>query len=86
MKRMLLSLPVGTWSFVVICSCVGSQVAQEIQLGRNALQTGQPQVAVGYLRDAADLDPEYKTPYSVREEALSRSDALALGRPTSRAP
>ena len=30
-------------------------------------QTGQPQVAVGYLQNAAELDPNYKTPYSVRE-------------------
>lgn len=67
MKRMLLSLPVGIWTFVVLCSCVGSQVAREVQLGRNALQTGNPQAAVGYLRNAAVLDPNYKTPYSIRE-------------------
>ena len=67
MKRMTLSLPVGIWTFVILSGCVGSQVAQEVQLGRNALQTGQPQVAIGYLRDAADLDPDYKTPYSIRE-------------------
>ena len=65
MKRMLLSLPVGIWGFVVLCGCVGSQVAQQVQLGRNALQTGQPQVALGYLRNAAELDPNYKTPYSI---------------------
>ena len=67
MKRMPLSLPVGIWTFVVLCSCVGSQVAREVQLGRNALQTGNPQAAVGYLRNAAVLDPNYKTPYSIRE-------------------
>ena len=67
MKRMLLSLPVGIWTFVVLCSCVGSKVAREVQLGRNALQTGNPQAAVGYLRNAAVLDPNYKTPYSIRE-------------------
>jgi tetratricopeptide (TPR) repeat protein len=67
MKRMLLSLPVGIWTFVVLCSCVGSQVAREVQLGRNALQTGNPQAAVGHLRNAAVLDPNYKTPYSIRE-------------------
>ena len=43
------------------------QVAHEVQLGRNALQTGQPQVAVAYLRNAAELDPSYETPYSIRE-------------------
>lgn len=67
MKRILLSLPVGIWTFVVLCGCAGSQAAQEVQLGRNALQTGQPQVAVDYLRNAAELDPSYKTPYSIRE-------------------
>jgi len=67
MKRTLLSLSVGIWGFVALCGCAGSQAAQEVQLGRNALQTGQPQVAVGYLRNAAELDPNYKTPYSIRE-------------------
>ena len=67
MKRMMLSLPVGIWTIVILYGCVGSQVAREVQLGRNALQTGQPQAAVGYLRYAAELDPDYKTPYSVSE-------------------
>ena len=67
MKRMMVSLPVGISTFVILSGCVGSQVAQEVQLGRNALQTGQPQVAVGYLQNAAELDPNYKTPYSIRE-------------------
>ena len=67
MKRMKVSLPAAIWTFIILSGCVGSQVAREVQLGRNALQTGQPQVAVGYLRNAADLDPNYKTPYSIRE-------------------
>ena len=67
MKRTTLSLPVGIWTFVILSGCVAIQVASEVQLGRNALQTGQPQAAIGYLRDAADLDPDYKTPYSIRE-------------------
>ena len=62
-----LSLPVGIWTFVILSGCAVIQVANEVQLGRNALQTGQPQAAVGYFRDAADLDPDYKTPYSIRE-------------------
>ncbi len=66
MKRMMLSLPVGIWTSVILSGCVGSQVAKEVQLGRNALQTGQSQVAVGYLRHAAELDPNYRTPYSIR--------------------
>jgi tetratricopeptide (TPR) repeat protein len=67
MQRLMVSLPVGISTFVILSGCVGSQVAQEVQLGRNALQTGQPQVAVGYLQNAAELDPNYKTPYSIRE-------------------
>src|SRR5215475_4728555 len=67
MKRMLLSLRVSIWTFVILSGCVGSQAAKEVQLGRNALQTGNPQAAVGYLRNAAVLDPNYKTPYSIRE-------------------
>lgn len=67
MKRTTLSLSVGIWTFVILSGCAAIQVANEVQLGRNALQTGQPQAAIGYLRDAADLDPDYKTPYSIRE-------------------
>jgi tetratricopeptide (TPR) repeat protein len=67
MNRMMLSLPVGLWALIVMSGCAGLQVANEVQLGRNALQTGQPQVAVGYLRSAAELDPNYETPYSIRE-------------------
>ena len=67
MKRKTLSLPVGIWTFVILSGCAAIQVASEVQQGRNALQTGQPQAAIGYLRDAADLDPDYKTPYSIRE-------------------
>ena len=67
MKWMTLSLPVGLWTFIILSGCAAIQVANEVQLGRNALQTGQPQVAIGYLHNAADLDPKYKTPYSIRE-------------------
>ena len=67
MKRMMLSLPAGVWTLIFLSGCAASQVAKEVQLGRNALQTGQPQAAVGYLRYAAELDPDYKTPYSVSE-------------------
>ena len=65
MNRMMLSLPVGLWALIVMSGCAGLQVANEVQLGRNALQTGQPQVALGYLRNAAEPDANYKTPYSI---------------------
>ncbi len=66
MKWMMLFLPATLWTLIIISGCVGIQVANEVQLGRNALQTGQSQVAVGYLRHAAELDPNYRTPYSIR--------------------
>jgi hypothetical protein len=65
MNRMMLSLPVGLWALIVMSGCAGLQVTNEVQLGKNALQTRQPQVALGYLRNAAELDPNYKTPYSI---------------------
>src|SRR5512132_2695183 len=49
------------------CSSIGTDVAA----GRNALQTGRPNDAVGYLRRAADLDPDYKTPDRVPERVLT---------------
>jgi len=66
MKWMISSLPVGLWMLIIISGCASLQIANEVQLGRNALQTGQSQVAVGYLRHAAELDPNYRTPYSIR--------------------
>jgi len=64
MKR---SLPVCLWTLIIFCGCATIQVANEVQLGRHALQTDQPQAAVGYLRRAAELDPSYKTTYSISE-------------------
>ena len=49
------------------CSAVSTDVAA----GRNALQTGRPNDAVGYLRRAADLDPDYKTLSRVPERVLT---------------
>jgi tetratricopeptide (TPR) repeat protein len=67
MKSITLSLSIALWALIVASGCVDLQVAHEVQLGRNALQKGEPQVAVGYLQNAAELDPNYKTPYSIRE-------------------
>ena len=52
--------------FVSACSSVGGDVAA----GRNALQTGRADDAVGYLTRAADTDPNYKIPYRVRAGVL----------------
>ena len=62
--------------FVLICfsvslfisGCLG--VGSDVAAGRNALQTGRPNDAVGYLTRAADADPIYKIPYRVRAGVL----------------
>jgi len=53
--------------FISGCSSVGS----EVQAGRNALQTGRANDAVGYLTQAAAADPDYKIPYRVQIGVLS---------------
>ena len=53
--------------FISGCFGVGSDVAA----GRNALQTGRPNDAVGYLTRAAAADPNYKLPYRVRASVLT---------------
>jgi tetratricopeptide (TPR) repeat protein len=53
--------------FISACSSVGGDVAA----GRNALQTGRPNDAVGYLTRAADADPTYKLPYRVHVSVLA---------------
>ena len=53
--------------FISACSPVGG----DVQAGRNALQTGHPNDAVGYLAPAATVDPNYKIPYRVRIGVLS---------------
>jgi tetratricopeptide (TPR) repeat protein len=47
--------------FVSGCSTVGG----EVLAGRNALQTGRPEAAVGYLAKAAEVEPNYRIPYRV---------------------
>jgi tetratricopeptide (TPR) repeat protein len=53
--------------FIAGCSGVGGGV----QAGRNALQTGRANDAVGYLEQAANADPHYKLPYRVRAGVLA---------------
>ena len=63
--------------FVLICfsvslfisGCLG--VGSDVAAGRNALQTGRPNDAVGYLTRAADADPTYKLPYRVHVSVLA---------------
>ncbi|MGN6718975.1 MAG: tetratricopeptide repeat protein [Candidatus Binatia bacterium] len=53
--------------FIAGCSTVGG----DVQAGRNALQTGHPNDALGYLTQAAATDPNYKIPYRVRIGVLT---------------
>jgi tetratricopeptide (TPR) repeat protein len=53
--------------FISGCSSVSSNV----QAGRNALQTGRANDAVGYLTQAAAGDPNYKIPYRVQVSVLA---------------
>jgi hypothetical protein len=54
---------------LVITGC--STVGGDVQAGRNALQTGRPNDAIGYLARAAATEPNYKIPYRVRIGVLS---------------
>ena len=49
----------------------GCTVGGDVQAGRNALQTGHPNDAIGYLAPAAAKDPNYRIPYRVRIGVLS---------------
>ena len=48
-----------------------SSVSSEVQAGRNALQTGRANDAVGYLTQAAAAEPNYKIPYRVQVSVLT---------------
>jgi tetratricopeptide (TPR) repeat protein len=65
------SLPECLALLIFLCGCTALQVAQDVQLGRSALQTGRPEVALGYLGRAAEIDPNYTLPYTPRESVLT---------------
>ena len=65
------------FSALVFMSCAG--VSGNVFAGRNALQTGRANDAIGYLTQAADADPNYRIPYRVQSGVLAY-----LGRHTSR--
>lgn len=50
---------------VLLVTSACSTVGGDVQAGRNALQTGRPEDAIGYLTRAATADPNYKIPYRV---------------------
>jgi len=52
---------------LTIAGCANLKAGQELQAGRNALQTGHPEIALGYLVDAAATDPTYRIPFRFPE-------------------
>lgn len=71
MKTKQLVMPTCLSALVYLSGCAGIQVGGDVQAGRNALQTGRPNDAVGYLMRAADIDPIYKIPYRVPVSVLA---------------
>jgi len=65
--RLFVSICFSVLLFISGCSGVGS----DVQAGRNALQTGRANDAIGYLMRAAEADPNYKIPYRVRPGVLA---------------
>jgi tetratricopeptide (TPR) repeat protein len=58
-------------ALIATSGCAGLQVAQQTRAGRLALQTGRPNEAVAHLMQAAELDPNYTLPYTVRNGVLT---------------
>jgi tetratricopeptide (TPR) repeat protein len=56
---------------LTIAGCANLKAGQEVQAGRNALQTGHPEIAVGYLVDAAATDPSYRIPFRFPESVMT---------------
>jgi tetratricopeptide (TPR) repeat protein len=69
MKVTKLMAPACLSALIYLSGC--SSVGTDFLAGRNALQTGRPNEAVGYLARAAELDPNYKTPDRVPERVLT---------------
>jgi tetratricopeptide (TPR) repeat protein len=67
----LASLFVAIFFSVLLFLSGCSGVSSEVQAGRNALQTGRANDAVGYLAEAAAVDPNYKIPYRVQVSVLA---------------
>jgi tetratricopeptide (TPR) repeat protein len=65
-------LLVGCFAALIFASsCAALQIAQDVQQGRNALHTGQPAIAVSYLRRAADRDSNFLAPDPLKESVLT---------------
>ncbi len=62
-------IPICFSVLLLISGCSG--VGSDVQAGRNALQSGRANDAIGYLARAAEADPNYKIPYRVRVGVLT---------------
>jgi acyl-CoA synthetase (AMP-forming)/AMP-acid ligase II len=62
---------VQSMAVLLASGCAQLQINQDAFAGRNALQTGKPQDAVGYLRRAIDADPNYTLPNRLEESGLA---------------
>jgi tetratricopeptide (TPR) repeat protein len=71
MKSERILMPVWVAALIYVSGCSAFQISGDVQAGRNALQTGRPADAVYYLRRAAELNPNYKTPYRIRAGVLA---------------
>ncbi len=71
MKAKLFLMVTCLWAAASTLGCSGIHVGQQVQAGRNALQTGRPSDAVNYLMKAADTDPDYQTPFRLPQSVLS---------------
>ncbi|HEY7323169.1 MAG TPA: tetratricopeptide repeat protein [Candidatus Binatia bacterium] len=60
-------LVVSMAAFVFVAACATLQTEQDVKDGRVALMTGRPDDAVKYFSRAAESNPNYKTPYVLRE-------------------
>ena len=69
MNRKKLLAPTYLAALIYVSGCAG--VGQDVQAGRNALQTGRAKEAVGFLMRAAEVDPSYKIPYRIPEGVLA---------------
>lgn len=69
MKTKILSMTTCLLALIYVSGCAG--VGQDVQSGRNALQTGRANDAVVSLTRAADADPSYRIPYRVRTGVLA---------------
>jgi len=71
MKTSFFSAALATLAMIMIIGCASLEVGRDVQAGRNALQIGQPETAVGYLARAAAQDPSYSTPYRLSQNVLT---------------